>query len=61
VKTGTCVKIPLIAAFRTTLAGRRNATGNRPTVASGHATKGEFARLFAAAYAQLSTLRNRAR
>jgi len=61
VKTGTCVKIPLIAAFRAAWPGRPESFGNRLKAPSRHATKGEFARPFAAADAQLSALRKRAR
>jgi hypothetical protein len=55
------VKTPLIGAFRPGPARLDRRPGNRSIVASRHATKDEFARLFAAADAQLSTLRNPAR
>ena len=54
-------KTPLIAAFQRPGPGRRTTSGTPPIVPLRHATKGELTRLFAAADAQLSTLRNPAR
>jgi hypothetical protein len=54
-------KTPLIVAFQPVRSGPRTASGTPPIVPLRHATKDELARRFAAADAQLSTLRNPAR